>query len=542
MKVLLAQLDPILGDFEHNTRAILGALAVAQRHGARVVVTPELAVCGYPPKDLLLRHDFVAAARAAVLRVVEATAGGDTIVVVGAPWEDDGLRNAAVVAAHGRIVAVVGKTLLPVYDVFDESRWFVPSRNPGPVSVDGLRLGVTICEDAWNDPEVVGTPAGPPRAYAEEPFDRLAGADLVVNLSASPFQAGKGAVRLDMLKRKARKAAAPLVYVNQVGANDELVFDGQSWVIAADGDVVHEGPAFAPALDVVDLSARAVPRFVSVEEELHHALVRGIRDYAGRIGVRRAVLGLSGGIDSAVVAVLAAQALGPENVLGVAMPGPYSSEGSVRDAVALAEALGTELRTVPITGIHDALLAALAPSFAGRPADVAEENLQARARGTVLMGIANKDARLLLTTGNKSELAVGYCTLYGDMDGALAVIGDVYKTEVYALARHLNAARELIPEATLTKPPSAELRPDQTDQDSLPPYATLDAILRVLLEGGGSPADAVALGHDPAIVARIARLVAGAEFKRWQAAPVLRVSSKAFGTGRRMPLATRWVG
>lgn len=540
MKVLVAQLDPVIGDFAHNLRGVLAAIHAARVHGARLVVTPELAACGYPPKDLLTRGDFLAACASFVETVAARTAGTDLVVVLGAPVEDAGLRNAAVICANGRVEHVVHKSLLPVYDVFDEPRWFRPGRNPGPIVVNGIRLGVSICEDAWNDEEICGKPGGPPWPYPEDPFDRLGGCDVVVNLSASPFHVGKGKTRLEMLQRKARRVGAPIVYVNQACANDELIFDGESWVVAADGAVIHQSASFTPGMDLVDLAARVTPTWAPAVEQQVHALVMGIRDYAARTGFTRAVLGLSGGIDSAVVAVLAARALGPENVLGVAMPGPFSSEGSLSDARALADALGIELATVPISPIHDAFLAALGPVFGDRPADLAEENLQARARGSVLMGISNKDARLLLTTGNKSEMAVGYCTLYGDMNGALAVIGDLYKTEVYALARHLNVGAEVIPASTITKPPSAELRPNQTDQDSLPPYDVLDSILRRLVEEVASVDAVVAEGFDPALVRRVAGMLARSEFKRWQAAPVLRVSPKAFGTGRRLPLATRW--
>lgn len=538
MRVLVAQLAPIIGDLDGNLARLLEAHAEAVRGGARVMVAPELAVCGYPPKDLLYRSDFRAGCRRAVETLAAATRGSGVVVVVGAPWAD---VNAGLVLHDGAVVAVVPKALLPNYDVFDEFRWFAPGRNPGPVEVAGLRLGVTICEDAWGDVIRPGRPGGPAAAYPTDPFDGLHGCDLVVNLSASPFHAGKAETRLALLEKKAAETGAPLVYVNQVGAHDELIFDGGSWVIAPDGAVIHQGATWRPELVLVELARRAVPRFPEREADLHAALVLGIRDYAARSGMKQAVLGLSGGVDSALVAALACEALGPENVLGVGMPGPYSSPGSVSDAEALAHRLGMPFQLLPIGGVHEALLDALAPALAGTTPDVTEENLQARARGVLLMAISNKYARLLLNTGNKSEIAVGYCTLYGDMAGGLAVLGDLYKTEVYALCRWMDGRRPTFPPATLSKPPSAELRPDQTDQDSLPPYPLLDAVLRPMIEEEASPAELVARGFDPALVARIGSLVARAEYKRWQAAPILRVSERAFGSGRRMPLATRWV-
>ncbi len=535
MRVLLAQLSPVVGDVVGNADLCVAAIRKAEAAGARLVVCPELVISGYPPRDLLERNDLVEACMAAAVRVAAATAGSDVVAVFGCPWREGGLRNSAVVAHRGRIVAVRHKSLLPTYDVFDEARYFTPETDPRPVEVAGLRVGVTICEDIWNEPGLIRNP------YALDPVERMRGCELVVNLSASPFHAAKGELRADLLARQARQCGAPIVYCNQVGGNDELLFDGGSLVVGADGAPLHQSPQFVADLALVDLSGPARTLcFPEFAEEVVNALVMGTRDYAGRTGFKSAVLGLSGGIDSALVAAIAARALGPTNVLGVGMPGPFSSPGSITDAEALARNLGMPFQLIPIGNIHSAFLTALAPAFAGRKPDVTEENLQARARGTLLMAVSNKFAHLLLTTGNKSEMAVGYCTLYGDMNGGLAVIGDVLKTDVYRLSRHFNVGGVVIPESTLTKPPSAELAPDQKDEDSLPPYAVLDAILHRYVESGANADSIVAAGFDRTTVDRVVRLVVRSEHKRWQAAPVLRVSSRAFGSGRRMPLAQRW--
>lgn len=537
MRVLLAQLSPVLGDVAGNLALCLRAVEVARERGCRLVLMPELVLSGYPPRDLLERRDLLDACRRAAERLAS-TSGDDLILVFGVPLVDDqGLRNSAIVAANGRIQATIHKSLLPTYDVFDEARYFLSGTNPGPVEVGRLRLGVTICEDIWNDEPVFGG-----RRYGADPIGALAGCDLVVNLSASPFHAAKSRVRHALVQRQARRAGAPLLYCNMVGGNDELLFDGGSLVVDADGRLLAQGPPFEADHLVVDLDT-PTPRALATlpfEEEVLGALTMGLRDYARRCGFKTAVLGLSGGIDSALVAVLAARALGPDKVHALGMPGPWSSPGSIADARALAENLGIHFSLAPIGPIQDAFLGVLGPLFQGRAPDVTEENLQARARGTLLMALSNKFGHLLLTTGNKSELAVGYCTLYGDMNGGLAVISDVFKTDVYRLARFINREVEIIPQATLDKPPSAELAPDQKDQDSLPPYEVLDAILRLYVEGVVDPAQIVAEGHDPATVARVVSLVVKSEYKRWQAPPGLRVSSRAFGMGRRLPLAQRW--
>jgi NAD+ synthetase len=535
MRVLVCQASPVVGDVVANADLCIAAVRRGVEERAAVVVCPELVISGYPPRDLLDRADLVAACMREAARVAASTAGSDVVAVYGCPWQDHGLRNTAVVAHHGQIVAVRHKSLLPTYDVFDEVRHFTPETDPRPVEVAGMRLGVTICEDIWNEPGLVRS------AYALDPIDRMRGCEVVLNLSASPFHAAKGELRAELLARQARQCEAAIVYCNQVGGNDELLFDGGSLVVAADGTAVHQCGQFAPEMALVETAGPPRPlRFPAFEAEVMGALVMGTRDYARRTGFSSAVLGLSGGIDSALVATIAARALGANNVLGVAMPGPFSSPGSVTDAEALAANLGMPLERVPISGIHEAFLAALAPVFVGRRPDVTEENLQARARGSVLMAFSNKFAHLLLTTGNKSEMAVGYCTLYGDMNGGLAVIGDVFKTDVYRLSRYVNADCPVIPESTLTKPPSAELAPDQKDQDSLPPYNLLDAILHRYVESGANADSIVAAGFDRATVDRVVRMVVRSEHKRWQAAPVLRVSSRAFGSGRRMPLAQRW--
>lgn len=536
MRVLLVQCSPVVGDVPGNAELCLRGIRQAAIQGAQLVVFPELALCGYPPRDLVERRDLVEACMVAAERVAAETAGTSLVAVFGSPWFDGGLRNTAVVAYGGRIVALRHKSLLPTYDVFDEGRYFVPETDPRPVDVSGFRLGVTICEDIWNEPGLVR------HAYALDPVERMRGCAVVVNLSASPFEAGKAKVRAQLLRSQAMQAGAPIVYCNQVCGNDELLFDGGSMVANAAGEILFQGRQFVEEMTLVDLaSGPVVEAYPSFEAEVYDALVMGCRDYAARTGFRSVVLGLSGGIDSALVACIAADALGPSNVHGLLMPGPFSSPGSITDAEALADNIGCTQQIVPIGAIHDAFLSALAPVFAGRAPDVAEENLQARARGTLLMAASNKFAHLLLTTGNKSEMAVGYCTLYGDMNGGLAVIGDVFKTDVYRLANYVNRDGPRIPVATLNKPPSAELAPNQTDQDSLPPYAVLDSVLRLYVEGGAATDAIVARGYDRALVERIVRLVVKSEHKRWQAAPVLRVSARAFGSGRRIPLAQRWM-
>ncbi len=538
MRALLAQVSPVVGAIRANLGLVLDALARGRAAHADLVVLPELVLSGYPPRDLLNYGGFVSACEAAAAEAVVATEGGGPILVFGAPTRDgEGLRNSAIVAQDGRVVAVRHKALLPNYDIFDETRYFVPETHVRPVRVGRARLGITLCEDIWNAPDLF-----PRHRYTQDPVADLAGCDVLVNLSASPFHAGKGMLRRALVRGKAVRARAPLLFVNQVGGNDELVFDGHSLAVDAYGGLLGEAASFAPDHVLVDTGATGAgePRDLPFEQEVVEALTLGIRDYAARCGFRSAVLGLSGGVDSAVVCALAARALGPANVLGVAMPGPYSSPISLEDARELARHLGTGFLVLPIQGPYEALRATLAERFADRSFDVAEENLQARVRGALVMALSNKEGHLVLTTGNKSEAAVGYCTLYGDMAGGLAVISDVFKTDVYRLARWLDRDEEVIPRRILERPPSAELAPDQEDERSLMPYSVLDAILRLYLEDEVDPADIVARGHDPVAVHRVVRLVAGSEYKRWQAAPGLRVTPHAFGTGRRVPLAQQW--
>ncbi|HET6147138.1 MAG TPA: NAD+ synthase [Polyangia bacterium] len=577
MIVALGQIDPTIGDFDGNRRLITAAHAEAARRGADLLLVPELALSGYPPKDLLERPAFLATARAALEALARATAatgganaGGRAVkpapgLLVGFPEQlrdsATGRRvaNAAALIEDGRITAVVRKSLLPTYDVFDEWRYFEPATEVAPIDFRGRRLGVSICEDIWNDADF-----WPHRLYRTDPIETLVarGAEILINLSASPFTMEKRALRPRMLAATARRWKRPLLFVNQVGGQDDLVFDGASLVLDADGTVLARGHEHAPDLIVADLDGKQGDLRPSLPSDLGsaiEALTLGTRDYARRCGFRRALLGLSGGIDSALVACVAARALGAENVLGVAMPSRFSSEGSLTDAASLAQNLGIDFNVISIEPMFEAYLGALAPAFAdaragqmgegdgdagAAAADLAMQNLQARIRGAILMALSNRHGRLLLSTGNKSELATGYCTLYGDMAGGLAVISDVPKTLVYQLAREINrsAERAVIPESTLTKPPSAELRPNQTDQDSLPPYDLLDAILDAHLEQGMDADALVAAGFEAATVADVVRRVRLSEYKRRQMPPGLKITGKAFGPGRRMPIAQAWTG
>lgn len=558
MRIALGQVDTTLGDFDGNARRIEDRLREAEALGADLLVVPELAICGYPPLDLLERPAFLKRSKETLERLRRRTAR--TALLVGAPVPNPRktgkpLFNAAVLLRGGRVVATVRKGLLPTYDVFDEGRWFEAGTSPCLVRLAGEKVGLTICEDLWNDKDFWKAR----RLYRDDPGEALLarGATVLVNLSASPFSEGKLRLRTRMLARLARDGRVPVVYVNLVGGNDELVFDGGSMVLDASGRVRARAALFAEDLLVVDVvrgsggthAVRVVSRERPEEpgddealEALRRALVLGIRDYAAKCGFSTAVLGLSGGIDSALVATLAVEALGANAVRGIALPSGYSSEGSLTDARALAENLGIRLDVVPIEPLFGTAKTTLAPLFAGLPEGVAEENVQSRLRGLLLMAVSNKLGPLVLTTGNKSELAVGYCTLYGDMCGGLAPISDVPKTRVWALARHLNAraGRAVIPESTLTKPPSAELRPDQTDQDSLPPYPVLDAVLTALVERNlPASAAARATGAPESLVRDVARMLDRAEYKRQQAAPGLKVSAKAFGSGRRIPIAQK---
>jgi NAD+ synthase (glutamine-hydrolysing) len=563
-RIALAQMNPTVGDFAGNAAKIRDFAARARGAGARLVCFPELAVCGYPPRDFLDMPEFLqrsAEALRELARPAEWSRGLSVVVgfpeaVAGAP--PPGVYNAAALVEDGRLAAVGRKSLLPTYDVFDETRYFIPapSATAAPAGGVGLTLGLSICEDIWNDKRFWDV-----TRYARDPIAELtrAGAGLVVNVSASPYGLGKPALRERMLGQSARNHGAPIAYVNQVGGNDSLLFDGGSMLVGRGGEVLARAPLMEEALLVAALdgsdpvvlgadgSARppVPPPAGSPEgqaEEVFRALSMGLRDYVRKCGFRSAVVGLSGGIDSALTACLAADALGPQNVLGVAMPSRFSSAHSREDARALAGALGIRFQEIPIEPLHAAWLASLGEAFGHEPADLTAQNVQARVRGQILMAISNETGALVLSTGNKSELAVGYCTLYGDMAGGLAVIGDLPKMWVYRVARAANrlAGRTLVPERTFTKVPSAELRPDQTDQDTLPPYEVLDDVLLAHVEER-LPFDAiVARGHPPELVRRVLRMVMQSEYKRRQAAPVLKVSAKAFGEGRRFPIAHGW--
>jgi NAD+ synthetase len=563
MQVALCQLNTKVGDIRGNRIRMLSWYKEAVARGADLVVFPELSLTGYPVLDLLELEDFVAAFEDAIPSLAaETNAAG---LLFGAPIRNPGpagkkFQNGAVLCAHGAVAARVGKKLLPVYDVFDEARQFEASPEAGtPVVFRGLRLGVHVCEDAWNEEGF-----WPRRLYGRDPVSELAqnGAQILINISASPFHRNKIPIRRSLLRSHCQRHRLPLLYTNAVGGNDDLVFDGEAYVFDHEGTLRASGNPFHEEILMVEVTegipcgvnprvtwrpgAAGVPAPAAVRPELdepesvHRALVLGLRDYAAKCGFRTAVLGLSGGIDSALTAALAAEALGPDNVLAVSLPSRYSSPGSLTDSEALVANLGIRYEVLSIEPTFRSLLGTLEPLFAGTPPGAAEENLQARARGMILMALSNKFGHLLLTTGNKSELAVGYCTLYGDMAGGLAVISDVPKTLVYAVSRHLNREREIIPESTLTKPPSAELKPDQTDQDSLPPYEVLDTILEGFIEEGKGVSELVAGGLDRDTVVRVIDLVTRAEYKRRQAAPGIKISPKAFGTGRRMPIASGW--
>jgi NAD+ synthetase len=546
MRIALAQFDPVIGDIESNTRRHAELIAQAVEAGADLVVFSELSVVGYPPRDLLGKDGFVAAS----VRAVESLAGECTQIaaLVGfvRPTPGQGgrpLQNCAALLRGGRVEQVHVKRLLPTYDVFDETRYFQPGDAPGLIDIAGRTIGITICEDLW-DAESLG------RALYDTQDDpvqslRRAGAECIVNLAASPFEVGKPDKREALFARQATRAEAPIVYVNQVGGNDELIFDGFSSIIAADGAIRARAAGFTEDLIVADPFGDervSLPRLPGSMDQLAEALKLGLRDYAHKCGFSDVVFGLSGGIDSALVATLAADALGPEHVMTLLMPSRYSSGHSVSDAEQLAGNLGIRTETVAIEAMHQAFEREIARRLADGDAAIAEENIQARIRGCLVMAWSNAYNLLPLATGNKSELSVGYCTLYGDMVGGLAPIGDVLKTDVYALCRHLNeqAGAARIPEHILTKPPSAELKPDQTDQDKLPPYDTLDDILRRYVEQDHTAHEISDAGFDRDLVARIVRMVDRSEYKRQQAARVLKVSSRAFGIGRRMPIAQRF--
>ena len=549
MKVALAQINSVVGDFPANAKRILGAYREALELGAELVVTPEMSLVGYPPRDMVFKSQFVPRC----LQALDYLAGevGEVPLLVGYVDRCDKrpgrpFRNGVAWLEDGRVRRRFWKTLLPTYDVFDEWRYFEPNEEVDVITHRGATIGVTICEDIWTD-DFLYRPL-----YERDPVEELKGkgADLIVNLSASPFSLNKPVTRRDLFSKVAGKAGVPLVYCNAVGGQDQLIFDGHSAAVNKRGEVLASLPGFVENVSVVDLAAPAEERkaelqWPELEEDaqLYHALVLGLRDYSKKCGFDRACLGLSGGIDSAVTAVLAAEAFGAENVQGLTMPSEFSSEGSVNDSVVLAKNLGMTCQEVPIKEVFEAAKESLAPVFEGRAPDVTEENMQARIRGLFLMSLSNKTGAMLLTTGNKSELAVGYCTMYGDMCGGLAAISDVPKTRVYELARWINREKEIIPWSTIDKPPSAELAPDQKDQDTLPSYDILDGILELYVEKQMSAADIIE-HHDfeEATVRWVQRRVDLNEWKRHQAAPGLRVTSKAFGIGRRMPIVNNFQG
>jgi NAD+ synthase (glutamine-hydrolysing) len=573
VRIALAQINPTVGDFSGNLRKIAEFVERAAAEGAALVMFPELATCGYPPADLLEKESFVRRAEETLAAVAELTRGvGRPAVLCGSPMRCDGafgkhVRNVAALLEDGEVKFVQQKMLLPFYDVFDEQRYFEPAKHQALTVVKGRAVAITICEDAWNDKMF-----WPRQMYPVDPIEELmrqwgalpqplSGHRLILNISASPFWHGKLEVRQRMIGALAKRHHATVVMVNQVGANDSLIFDGGSFAVGPNGEVFAQARCFAEDLLVIETESEiaSVDEDTSSEELLGNedgvgcgdqteqtwnALVLGTRDYLRKCGFRKAIVGLSGGIDSALVAAIAVEALGAENVQGVGMPSEFSSSGSVTDAEKLARNLGIAFSTVPIREIYTQFSAALEPVFvsagAGTSFGLAEENLQPRIRGSLLMALSNKTGALVLTTGNKSEMACGYCTLYGDMVGALAVIGDVYKTEVYALSRWVNREREVIPNDTLTKPPSAELRPGQKDTDSLPPYDVLDPIVRAYIEDYSSAEEIVRTqGVALELVQKVIRLVELSEYKRQQAAPVLKVSRKSFGMGRRFPIAAK---
>ncbi|MGA3171218.1 MAG: NAD+ synthase [Chthoniobacteraceae bacterium] len=540
MKVGLAQINTTVGDLAGNCTKILGAYREAAGAGAEVVLTPELSITGYPPQDLVFKSRFVPL-NLEMLARLQADVGA-TPLVVGFIDRNDGpgapFRNGAAVLEKGRPIRKSYKSLLPTYDVFDEDRYFEPAADVETVDLAGRAAGLTICEDIWLPPFL------PRRLYPRDPVRNLVarGAEIIFNISASPFHVGKPRRRLEMLSKLAAESGLPLVYCNALGGNDQLIFDGNSLAFDARGGCLAQLPAFQECVRVVDLEANTIePAYQGEPEELYAALALGLRDYAGKCGFKSVVLGLSGGIDSAVTAVIAAEALGPEAVHGVTMPTQFSSEGSMEDSRLLARSLGIHFYNIPIQRSFEMFKEQFRELFAGLPEDTTEENIQPRLRAMTLMALSNKFGHLLLTTGNKSELAVGYCTIYGDMAGGLAVISDVPKTKIYELARWINREREIIPTNTVTKPPSAELKPNQRDQDTLPPYELLDEILQLYVEEAMTARDIIAHGYDERTVRWVARRVDLNEWKREQAAPGLRVTGKAFGLGRRMPLAQRFV-
>jgi NAD+ synthase (glutamine-hydrolysing) len=543
VKIALGQINPTVGDFSGNAAKIIDFSHRAQASGAGLILFPELSICGYPPRDLVERPSFVAKNRETVDRIAAETNGIAVVCGLVTPAHAEtgkSVMNSAALLRDGKLAFLQSKMLLPTYDVFDEMRNFAPARSQELFDFCGNRMALTICEDVWNDKDFWNK-----RLYMVDPIEALlrAGGNFILNISASPFWLGKRELRRDMLATIARTDKIPVVMVNQVGGNDSLLFDGSSLVLNREGKVIAQGKSFGEDIvyfDSATLQGELHEQVEGDEASAYSALVLGTRDYVRKCGFKQVVIGLSGGIDSALTAVVANEAVGSENVIGVGMPGPYSSPGSIDDARTLAANLGIRFELLPITEICNSYRSTLKGVFAGLKEDVTEENIQARARGTLLMALSNKFNAIVLSTGNKSELGVGYCTLYGDMVGGLAVISDVPKTLVYKISHYVNSRRAVIPQATLEKPPSAELRPDQKDSDSLPPYEVLDAILEDYIEESHS-AEQIAKDRafDLELVRRVVRMIDRAEYKRQQAAPGIKISAKAFGYGRRFPIAAK---
>jgi NAD+ synthase (glutamine-hydrolysing) len=545
MKVTIAQLNPIVGDIAGNQAKLINTLAQFGRE-TDLIVFPELYLVGYPPKDLLEKPWFIKQVSRAIDEIVEFSAKyPDTGIIFGAPLPSDsntgkGLYNAALLVYQGRILLKQAKSLLPTYDVFDEARHFDTAPHIKSIAFKEEILGVTICEDAWYDPNLWRLH----KMYDFDPITELAGqgATLFINISASPFHIEKDQLRFNLIHSLAEKHRIPFVFTNQVGGNDELIFDGGSMCFDCSGNPIYTGPFCQEIIQTVDMKESGRQGLFKPQgktESVYNALILGVRDYLRKCGFQKAVIGLSGGIDSALTCCLAVAALGKESVLGINMPSPYSSPGSIKDSRQLAVNLGIRFETIPVSDVFQAYLATLTPYFTGKEPDTTEENIQARIRGNILMAFSNKFGYLALSTGNKSEMAVGYCTLYGDMSGGLSVISDVPKTMVYELANFINRSREIIPAAIIEKAPSAELKPDQRDQDTLPPYPVLDRILHYYIEEGYSPEELMGLNFDPETVKWVVRAVDQNEYKRKQAAPGLKVTTKAFGVGRRMPVAKK---
>src|SRR5580704_5498702 len=543
VKIALGQINPTVGDFSGNAQKIIDFAQRARAAGAGLILFPELSVCGYPPRDLVERPAFVAKNRETVERIAVETNGIAVICGLVTPAHAEtgkSVMNSAALLRDGKLAFLQSKMLLPTYDVFDEMRNFAPARQQELFDFCGNRMALTICEDAWNDKHFWNK-----RLYGFDPVEALvrSGGNFVLNISASPFWLGKRELRRDMLATIARTDKVPVVMVNQVGGNDSLLFDGSSLVFNREGEVIAQGKSFEEDIvyfDSATLQGEMHEQIEGEEASAYDALVLGTRDYVRKCGFGKVIVGLSGGIDSALTAAIATDAMGAENVVGVGMPGPFSSQGSVDDARALAKNLGIRFELLPIADICKSYLNTLQGVFAGLKEDVTEENIQARTRGSLLMALSNKFNAIVLSTGNKSEIAVGYCTLYGDMVGGLAVISDVPKTMVYRISRYVNTLRPVIPQSSLDKPPSAELRPDQKDSDTLPPYDVLDAILEDYVEDSRSAAEiAKSRGFDLDLVKRVTRMVDRAEYKRQQAAPGIKISAKAFGYGRRFPIAAK---